>query len=336
MVWADDAPMSPPSPTSPLASDPLGEALHHLRLSGALYCRSELTTPFAVAMPPLPGSLMFHIVTAGRCWLELEGHEALELRPGDLALVPHGGGHDLVSRPGLATVDLFDLEREHVTSCYEILRHGGGGEAVGLVCGAVDFDHPAARQLLAALPEVVHVDAWRASEAEWLQGTLRYMAAEARQLKPGGETIITRLCDILVVQAIRSWLAEAPAAQTGWLGALQDEQIGRAIAHVHRSPERPWTVAALAEKAAMSRSAFSTRFSALVGEAPMAYVTRWRMSLARDWLREGDQTTLEIALRLGYQSEAAFSRAFKRTLGLSPGRARREVRGSPLATAKAG
>lgn len=319
---------------APISIDPLGEALHFLRLSGAMYCRSELTAPFGVALPAFPGSLMFHIMTSGRCWLEVAGEEPLLLQQGDLALVPHGEGHLLRSASNVHPRPLFDLEREEISSCYEILRHGGGGPETGMVCGAVDFDHPAARQLISALPTVVHVDAWSSSEADWLQSTLRFMAAEAKQLKPGGETIITRLCDILVVQAIRSWLAEAPAAQTGWLGALQDEQIGRAIAHVHRDPERAWTVAALAEKASMSRSAFSARFHELVGDAPMRYVTRWRMSIARSWLREGDLAMIDVAQRLGYQSEAAFSRAFKRTLGMSPGAARRADDAGAIATAR--
>jgi len=306
-----------------LPHDALGEALHSLRLSGAFYCRSELTAPFGVALPAFPGSLMFHILMAGRCWLEVADEAPLLLQPGDLALVPHGRGHRLSSEPDTSAVALFDTDREQVSSCYEVLREGGGGAHTTMMCGVVDFDHPAAGQLMRVLPEVVHVDAWNSSEVAWLQGTLRFMAEEAKHLRPGGETIITRLCDILVIQAIRSWLAEVPAAQSGWLGALQDEQIGRAIAHVHRAPERAWTVATLAEKAAMSRSAFSARFAELVGEAPMRYVTRWRMHVAQTWLQEGELSMADIAHRLGYQSEAAFSRAFKRTMGLSPGAARR-------------
>ena len=149
------------------------------------------------------------------------------------------------------------------------------------------------------------------------------MAAEARTLRPGGETVITRLADVLVIQAIRSWLARDPAARTGWLGALQDEQIGRAITLIQRDPARPWTIASLAYEVAMSRSAFAARFSQLVGEPPMHYVTRWRMHLALTWLKEDRATLGELALRLGYQSEAAFSRAFKRCMGVPPGAVRR-------------
>ena len=151
------------------------------------------------------------------------------------------------------------------------------------------------------------------------------MAAEAKAMRPGGETIITRLADILVIQTIRSWMAEDPLAQTGWLGALQDKQIGYAILLIQRDPARVWTVASLADEVAMSRSAFAARFKELVGESPMQYITRWRMNVALTWLKKEDVSLGELADRLGYQSEAAFSRAFKRFIGASPGAARKDA-----------
>lgn len=304
--------------------DPLGEALHFLRMSGTFYCRSEFSAPFGLALPLIPDSLMFHVVTTGRCWLELDGMDPRQLHPGDLALVPHGAGHRLTSEPGAHTEALFDLTREQVSERYEVLRLGGGGTETSMICGAVAFDHPAARQLVSLLPRVICIDAWSAPQSEWLQGTLRFLAAEAQELRPGGETIITRLADILVIQAIRLWMTQDPAARTGWLGALQDRQIGRAIARIHRDPSREWSVATLASEAAMSRSAFAARFTELVGEPAMHYVTRWRMHAALTWLKEEDVTLAELANRLGYQSEAAFSRAFKRFMGMSPGAARKQ------------
>ncbi len=151
------------------------------------------------------------------------------------------------------------------------------------------------------------------------------MASEAGELRPGGEAVITRLGDILVIQAIRAWLESDPAAHTGWLGALRDPQIGCAIAHIHRDPARNWTVAALAHELAMSRSAFAARFTELVGEPVMSYVARWRMHVAVAALKEETVTVGQLADRLGYRSEAAFSRAFKRVIGSSPGAIRRSV-----------
>lgn len=321
MKTSTQSPSPPRDPWTPV--DPLGEALHFLRMSGVFYTRSEFTEPWALALPPMPDCLMFHVVTSGRCWLEDEevGHQLLE--PGVFALVPHGEGHRISSTPGIAAADLFDLPIERVSERYEILRHGSGGAPMHMVCGAVRFDHPSAQHLVRLLPRRIIINTWRSPQMSWIQSTLRLMADEASQPRPGGEAIVTRLADILVIQAIRSWMAEDPAAQTGWLGALQDPQIGRALLLVHRDPARGWTVASLAAEAAMSRSAFAARFTELVGESPMHYVTKWRMRLALAWLKEEEAPLSELAYRLGYQSEAAFNRAFKRVVGVSPGAARR-------------
>ena len=315
------------STNTPWASvDPLGEALHFLHMSGVFYTRSEFTAPWALALPAFPDCLMFHVVTSGRCWLDVEEGDPHLLQPGDLALVPHGEGHRLFSEPGVPAAKLFDLPREQISERYEILRHGQGGATTSLICGTVRFDHPAAHQLVRLLPKLICIEAWQSPQMEWIQSTLRLMATEARAMRPGGETIITRLADILVIQAIRSWLAEDPLAQTGWLGALQDKQVGYAILLIQRDPGRVWTVASLAGEVAMSRSAFAARFKELVGESPMQYITRWRMNVALTWLKKKDVSVREIADRLGYQSEAAFSRAFKRFIGISPGAARQNGR----------
>jgi len=312
----------------PPIADPLGEALHFLRMSGIFYCRSEFTAPWALALPPMKGFLMLHVVTSGRCWLEVDGAPTRLLQPGDLALVPHGAGHQMASEPGMPGAKLFEIHREQVSERYEILRLGGGGAPSTAVCGVFQFDHPAAHHLVTLLPRMIVVEAWNSPHMDWIQSTLRMMAAEARELRPGGETVITRLADILVIHAIRSWIAQDPAAQTGWLGALQDKQIGRVISLVHREPARPWTLESLAAEAAMSRSAFAARFTGLVGESAMHYVTRWRMQTALTWLREEGAPVGDLSRRLGYESEAAFSRAFKRYIGVSPGAARRN-RDSP-------
>ena len=304
-------------------ADPLGEALHFLRMSGTFYCRSEFSAPWGLALPPMKDCLMFHVVTSGRCWLEVAGEAARLLQQGDFALLPRGEGHRLVSEPGARAAGLFDLPREAVGERYEVLRHGEGGARTAMVCAAVRFDHPAAAQLVAALPRVIAIEASSLAHADWIHSTLRLMAAEAREMRPGGETVVTRLADILVIQAIRAWMEQDPAARTGWLGALQDRQIGRAIALIHRDPARAWTLASLAAEVAMSRSAFAGRFTELVGVPAMQYVARWRMHVALTRLKERDEGLGELAGRVGYQSEAAFSRAFKRFVGVTPGAVQR-------------
>lgn len=232
-------------------------------------------------------------------------------------------GPPTVERTGLAGAKLFEIPREQVSERYEILRLGGGGAPATVVCGVFQFDHPAAHQLVSILPRMIIIEVWNSPHMDWIQSTLRAMAAEASELRPGGETVITRLADILVIHVIRSWIAQDPAAQTGWLGALQDKQIGRVISRIHREPERAWSLESLASDAAMSRSAFAARFTELVGEPAMHYVTRWRMHLALTWLQEDNMPVGDLSRRLGYESEAAFNRAFKRHIGLPPGAARR-------------
>lgn len=331
---AHGAVMGPLDPSAP--PDPLGEALHFLRMNGAFYCRSELSAPWGLTLHPMPGYVWFHVVTTGRVWLETDGADARWLQPGDFALVPHGKGHRLRSEPGAPAPWILELDREPVSDSYEILRHGGGGTPTLLICGAVRFDHPAARNLVEILPETIHIEASSSPQMDWMQSTLRLMGAEAKELRPGGEAVITRLGDILVIQAIRSWIETDPAAQTGWLGALRDRQIGRAISLIHRDPARAWTVASLARELAMSRSAFAARFTELVDEPAMQYVTRWRMQLALDSLREDGATVAELARRLGYRSEAAFARAFKRVVGITPGAVKRAPEGQTNAFAGGG
>ena len=307
----------------PGLTDPLGETLHLLRLTGTLYCRSELTAPWGIDMPAFEGHMMFHVITGGHCWLEVEGEQPRLLQQGSLALVPHGIGHCIRSSRSGEVVPLFDIPVEQVSDRYEIMRYGGAGELSHLTCGVARFDHVAGRQLIALLPRVLQIDTWNADEGSWLQSTLRFIAREARELRPGGETVITHLADILIIQAIRAWIDSVPETERGWLAALRDKQVGRALAAIHRKPEKDWSVASLAKEVGMSRSGFSARFTDRVGESPKRYLTRWRMQLARIQLQESPDSLVVLADRFGYQSEAAFSRAFKREFGVSPGSVRR-------------
>jgi AraC-like DNA-binding protein len=312
--------------TTAASADLLGEALHFLRMSGTFYCRSEMTAPWGMELPAVEGGMSFHVISRGRCWLDVRDGTPTLLQAGDFALVPHGDGHRLCDEPGTRSTAISDLHHVMVSDHYALLRHGGGGEGTSLVCGAVRMEHPAASYLSKALPRLILVRSGTGRRMDWLRSMLDFMADEARELRPGGETVVTRIADVLVIQAIRAWIEEDPAARTGWLGALRDARIGRALAVVHRSPERPWTVAALAAEAAMSRSAFAARFSELVGESPMHYVARWRMQVAASRLRELAARGLgETAEAVGYGSEASFHRAFKRLVGRTPGSVRRRV-----------
>ena len=303
------------------ASDPVGQALHLLRLTGTLYCRAELSAPWGISVPVLAGSLGFIVVTSGRCWLEVAGGQAIELVQGSLTLIPHGAPHRFASDLAVRPQPLEEVPVEHVSEHFETTTFGGGGDLTIAMYGVVHFDHAAATRLLAQLPSVITVDSWD-DDASWLHSTVRLIAREASSMRPGGETVITRLADVLVIQAIRSWLDSSAEARTGWLAALRDEHLGRALTAIHRAPAEDWSVDTLARIAGMSRSAFSASFTHVVGESPMRYVAQWRLSLAHSHLAHATESLSLVAHRYGYRSEVAFSRAFKRQFGYAPGAAR--------------
>jgi len=307
--------------------DPLGGVLGDLRMHGTFYCRAEGSAPWGVEMPALEGCMSFHVVTEGTCLLEVDG-ETYELRAGDLALVPHGRGHLLRSGPGAPIAGRADLlPQDYLGEHYSVLRVDGGGPEARLVCGVLEPERPGAAHLLDLLPPVLLVEADDAARGGWLSVLLGMITDEVRRDRPGAEAVVTRLADVVVIQAIRGWL-ESGGTGPGWLRALRDPQVGRAVALVHQDPGAPWTLDRLARETQMSRSAFAARFTELAGEPALRYVTRWRMHLATVELARGARVG-ELAGRLGYESEAAFSRAYKRVAGVPP----MSVRGRPDAPA---
>lgn len=323
------------APGSPLDS-PVGQALRKVQLSGLFYCPSFLSEPWGLSLPPMAGCIWFHIVTSGSCTFEAADGSRSSIRAGDLILVPHGEGHRAWGEAEAPTPSVLDLPHDELTETFGILRHGGDGEVTEIVCGGVRLDHPSARRLAAALPSLIHIVGDRMPRSDWLRATLDLIGDESRQVRPGSDAVVSRLCDIIVMQALRTWIETDPAARQGWLGALQDPQIGRAIGLIHSHPDRAWTVGDLAEAVAMSRSAFSARFTELVGESAMRYVTAHRMEVARGLLEAGGTTVAAVGRAVGYDSEAAFSRAFTRVVGTAPSRVRSKVGSGAAATEPSG
>jgi AraC-like DNA-binding protein len=309
-------------PKLPPGSDPLSEVLQLLQLNGVLYCNAELTDPWGIEVPELPGVMNVEVVTSGHCWLELEGEVPVFMPAGSLVLIPRGRRHKLRGNPGDRTTWLEDIPIERIGDRFENMRFGGGGRLTQVTYYGVRFDPYLADRLIRLLPETLQLRT-HADDDNWLHGTIRFIAQEARQRLPGSETVITRLADILVIQAIRTWVESVRAEEHGWIAALHDRQIGKALSLMHRRPEHDWRVATLAREVGMSRSGFSARFTALVGESVLQYLTGLRMQLAHRELRETSDSLAKIAERVGYQSEPAFNRAFKRVVGMPPGAVRK-------------
>jgi AraC-like DNA-binding protein len=305
--------------------DPLTDILQDLRLERSFYARSDLRAPWGLAFSVEDGP-SFHIVVMGGGVCRVDT-ERIPLLAGDLVLLPHGVDHQLVSTPEGPATPLEALPSERIGHNAALLRYDGDGERSLLICGGVQFAGPVAHPLLGLFPRMLLLHSAykqeRTQEDAWLDGTLTMLGAEALSLRPGSAAIMTRLADILVLQTIRTWLADDDNRQRGWLAALGDPDIGQALALIHRRAEEPWTVGSLAAEIHLSRSVFSERFSRLVSMPPIQYLTRWRMHLASSWIREDHLSLSEVAYRLGYSSEAAFSRAFKRHLQVPPGVIRR-------------
>lgn len=306
--------------------DVLTDVLEAIRFTSLVHGRLELTAPWGFHLEP--GSPGFYVVTRGACWLAVDGEAApIQLAGGDFVLLPKGQAHAVKDHPRTAAAPIAEVLGTAAGSkdgCKGggVRHYGGGGAPTILVGGCFQFDG-ARNPLLESLPPVIHVQGDRDSTVQWFETTLQFVACEMAAARPGSQTVVSRLADILFVQAVRAYLAQSGEAAKGWLRALVDPHIGAALGLIHEKPEEPWTVETLASEVAMSRSAFAARFMQLVEEPPLTYLTRWRMDKASRLLRATTASIGEIAARVGYDAEAAFSKAFKRWVGVPPGAYRR-------------
>jgi AraC-like DNA-binding protein len=312
-------------------TDVLADVLDSLKLKGRIFCRSELSAPWAIRFASGDFS-HFHLIERGTCWLRLQdARDVIALEEGDLLLVTQGHDYQLSDEPKTPPVPLEHVAGGSEWGPHAVLRHGGGGDVTSLLCGAFEFESPQAPSFLSVLPEWIRVKKDERHVNEWLDSTARFLARETQQPNIGAAVIVTSLIDVLFVEAVRTWLRQQPPGVAGWLGALRDPSIGAALGLIHQAPEKQWTVPALSAAVGLSRSPFASKFTALVGQPPMAYLKRWRLQLASTFLRQQAVALSSVAERVGYDSTPAFSRAFTRLFGVSPGRYR--YRGAVAANA---
>lgn len=332
--------------------DVLSEVLRVVRLSGVVHFRADFRKPWAILSSPpemlldrlMPGSesvTPFHVVSHGTCFLSSGKIQPLTVEAGDVIVVPRGDQHVLACDAGLEPVPVRKFYKNPSSEHIAVVRHGGDGEAAQFICGFLHSDQRFA-PLLESLPallcirlrngsvfiEAITEDERRTHEVEpheaaWWQSTLRFFTSEAATLGPGSHAMLARLSELLFMEVLRWQLRYLAEGRIGWLAGLGDPQVGRALAFLHAEPARAWTVEALAEEAGISRAALAKRFVDLVGESPMQYLANWRMHLARQLLRESGLGIGRIAERVGYESEAAFNRAFRRATGTPPATWRR-------------
>jgi AraC-like DNA-binding protein len=299
--------------------DVITDVFNSVSFKSVLFCRSELRAPWAFSVAA-HGMAGFHIVTRGTCWLRVgRDKEVTKLAEGDVVILTRGDVHSVSDHPKTAPTRLDILLAEQPVDETHTFRCGGSGAVTELVCGGFLINDGKLNPLLAMLPRVIHTRGSNGDAAPYLQLTLKYIAEELKANRPGVESVVTRLSDILFIQAVRTFFGTVEGQQVGWLRGLKDPQIGLAIHMIHSKPESSWTVQSLGARVGMSRSSFAERFQTLVGESPLRYLTRWRLNQAAVELRATTAKLPEIAKRAGYESEFAFSRAFKRAAGVSPG-----------------
>jgi AraC-like DNA-binding protein len=304
--------------------DALSEVLASIRFKSTLLCRSEMRAPWGFGVASRDFAT-FHIALKGGGWVEVEGVPgALRLETGDLVILPHGNAHAVRDDRRSVVTRLEQLVAGGAMDAHGTLHAGGKGPLTVMVCGGFHFEERSTSPLLLVLPPVIHVKGSRAPA--WARTTMRLLKDESDRARPGSDLVVTRLADILFIEAVRAHLSSAEGKKSGLAVALADPRLGRALALIHRSPQASFSLERLAKEAGMSRTAFATRFHQLLGEAPARYGTRFRMNHAAGLLRAGDASLAQVAERVGYDSEVGFGRAFKRLVGTSPAAYRRSAR----------
>ncbi|MGH8667389.1 MAG: AraC family transcriptional regulator [Burkholderiales bacterium] len=322
--------------------DALSDALRVLQLTGAVFLDAEFTAPWCVQSdsghpilpdaPSGPNSVFFHVLTEGHCKARLiQGGEALQLAAGDLIILPRADTHLIGSDLRLAPTDANTLVLPATNGGMLRIEHGGGGERTRFVCGFLSCDHRLCGPMLESLPRILKVPLGNGPALIWLTSLMQAGTMETSAPRPGGETVLAKLSELLFVEAIRRYIELLPERETGWLAGLRDRFVGRALAKLHERPDYDWTVEELAVAVGLSRSALSQRFTDLIGQPPIQYLTRWRLTIAAQRLRRDNASLARIAADGGYDSEQAFNRAFKRTFGTTPAAWRREARATAAA-----
>lgn len=313
-----------------MSADVLSDVLRAVRLTGAVYFDFELSSPWVTEAPPardivgtiLPGAervIEYHLMASGSCWGHAVGQPPMRLGEGDLILFPQGDAHVLASAPGMRAAPDMTLYPRTTTPLPLVYERGGGGEdRVHIICGFLGCDERPFNPLLAALPPVIHLSAGASDTGSgWIGTILQAAVRESSGKRPGRENVLSRLSELLFVEAIRRYLEALPTVPTNWLGGLRDPVVGRALAALHEHPQADWTVEKLAREVGQSRSVLAEHFTHMVGQPPMQYLAFWRMQLASRLLLDG-RTVAEAAEATGYESESAFSRAFKKLVGTAP------------------
>ncbi|HEY6261806.1 MAG TPA: AraC family transcriptional regulator [Nitrospiraceae bacterium] len=314
--------------------DVLSEVLRAVKLDGALFYNAEFSAPWAARSidahtvnsslsPNSQHVIIFHLLTEGRGYAHVEGDDRpIPLNAGDILIVPHGDAHILGNGPPVTPVDRAQVLEQVLAQGLKVSRMGGGGEITKFVCGYMACEPQLSRVFLGGLPSILKINIRNDVSGQWLENSIRYSVDNVDPSRPGDETILAKLSEVLFVETLRRYIVMLPQEQTGWLAGIRDPDVGKALALLHRKPAYPWTIAALTNEVGISRTVLTERFRRYLSETPMAYLTRWRLQLGAQLLKSTSSSAAQIAADVGYESEPSFNRAFKREFGLPPARFR--------------
>ncbi|MGH9509083.1 MAG: AraC family transcriptional regulator [Terriglobales bacterium] len=320
--------------------DVLSEVLRAVRLEGALFFNAEFSAPWCVSAPRssavapylCPGGghlIIYHFLTEGHAYAELPDGRREELTAGDILICPHGDPHLLGNGSPAKPVDYMQKFAKNLTQGLKLARFGGGGEVTRFVCGFLVCQPRLSDVFLAGLPRMLKVHVANEPSGQWLERSIRFSVDELGESCAGGGLVLAKLSEVLFVETLRCYIQALPQEQTGWLAGARHSGVGQALALLHKDPAHPWTISSLARSVGLSRTRLAELFRHFLGEPPMAYLARWRLKLGAEILRSTENSVLEVASAVGYGSEAAFNRAFKREFDCPPAQFRRKCKLTP-------
>jgi len=324
--------------------DALSEILKVIRLDSAIFFNAEFSEPWCLCSPEArtiaptlaPGSghvIIYHLLCEGRAYARLEDGEPVWLEAGDLVTFPHGHAHLLGNGRASTTIDGGAALPGILAVGLQVMRVGGGGEPSRFICGFLSCDPQMSHAFLGGLPPILKVSIRNDDSGQWLENSLKFSVTEAANGREGAGAMLAKLSEVVFAETLRRYMRALPPEQTGWMAGARDPEVGRALTLLHHRHAEPWTVASLAQEVGLSRTVLAERFRHFLGEPPMAYLTRWRLRLGARSLTSTSRGVAEIAMDVGYESEASFNRAFKREYGVPPARYRREQKAVASAAA---
>jgi len=317
--------------------DVLSEVLRVVRLEGALFFNAEFSAPWCISEPhstaivphlsPEAGHLiLYHYLTEGRAYAWLPGGRREELNAGDVVVFPHGDPHLMGNGSPEKPVDAVQTFAKTLTDGLKLVRFGGGGETTKFVCGYMVCEPRLSDVFLSGLPKMLKVNVAGEPSGQWLENSIRFMVGDVNGSNAGSGLVLSKLSEVLFVETLRRYINALPTEQIGWLAGARDQVIGHALALLHKDPAHSWTISDLARAVGLSRTRLAERFHHFLGQSPMAYLTHWRLKLGAEILQSTEESVAEVAAAVGYGSEAAFNRAFKREFDCPPAQFRRNRR----------